>query len=161
MKTPKEIQDAFKERESKEIELHGTKYRFTVKDHLIEIRQMGKQQGGWQHHFIAELLSDGFLSFDIDTRGKDGGPNHDLYAAELVQLSLEYFKKTRGGIRGIHAQWVRNTNLTNYAQFIEKKNLGIEEAAKQTWTGKLAAKLGYKKCEYYSEDEDYIEFRFF
>ncbi|KRB89213.1 hypothetical protein ASE26_29170 [Duganella sp. Root198D2] len=87
----------------------------------------------------------GVLGFDI--RSAKGGTSWsnasgtDMFASAMIRLEQE--KVTVNAIRGT---WVEGTDSVNTAQYLHNlKTMSAQDAARNTWTGQMAAKYGYTK----------------
>lgn len=88
------------------------------------------------------------LSFDLLTKKKGfvrTKRHPDMFAAEFVAFAHQYFTRTHKGRPPLHYRtfWLPGTD--NYRQWLEARRSGLEgeEAARQTWTGRQAARLGF------------------
>jgi len=110
-----------------------------------------------RHHcgFRADVINK-FLIFSIYTKGFKGDcqqKHPDLFAAELLKSSFNYFKRQNTQINSVLCHWEAEAADT-YQQFInaldwdQNPEPSIDqqlEAAKQTWTAKQIASFGYTK----------------
>jgi len=104
--------------------------------------------------FRADVINK-FLIFAIYTKGFKGDrqlKHPDLFAAELLKSSFNYFKRQNTQIDSVLCHWEAETDT--YQQFINALDLdqnpepGIDQqlqAAKQTWTAKQLALFGFTK----------------
>ncbi len=108
-------------------------------------------------HFYATVNDNGVMELIIRTRGFDasegenGQTKHpDLFARELVIRSLQYFRERDLEITGVAGKWWLNATSDNGQQFSQNLAQGQSkaEAAAGTWTGKLAAELGFPQVKY-------------
>jgi hypothetical protein len=97
------------------------------------------------HGLIAFLKADGTLAFTVnsreDQRGTDGG-GRDMFIS-----AMKRFKQEGLEVKAIGAHWYGelgtrdSDNLNQYASSLRK--MPASDAAKSTWTGRLAAEFGF------------------
>ncbi len=106
-----------------------------------------------------QIDSDGFIHFDVYTKGYKGDPNlkhPDFFAKEFMQKAIAIFRKRGYRIRGFKSTWLNFGNFTsdNTLAYLSNKQAGMPaaEAALNTWSGKLAKSFGFKKVTQVEED---------
>lgn len=119
--------------------------------------------------FNAKVTPDNLISFSINNRNLRGNRDEkqpDIYPLELAKRAYKYFIEQGHAINGIAARWTKYRDgtslLDNYDQYfaylksLPKRGLlnlwkySEDEkmrAAKQTWTGKMAATLGFTEVD--------------
>lgn len=114
--------------------------RYPRKYYLYLDRQTGAS--------LNAVMVDGYMHFGILLRYR-GEKLSDVRGIDLVKQAVAHFGDS---VRGIHASW--NSRHTLLAYNLELFNqlthdgLSVEEAAKQTWTGRVAKELGFAKLEH-------------
>lgn len=100
-------------------------------------------------HLVAVLEDDGALSFSIWNRETRDGVSEVMHPAlepaKLFEMMLGHFGDRVQYLKG---NWIAGSNLdTNLNKFNlwtgPPHNLSLEEAAKKTWTARMAAKYGF------------------
>jgi hypothetical protein len=104
--------------------------------------------------FKAYREEDDLLALRIITKSGNPPQAHpDLYAAQLVRRSITYFEDLGFPIKRMRGRWLQRDNrkmFENYLQTITEGNIEEKhkhEAARSTWTGKLAQSLGFTEIE--------------
>lgn len=144
MKTTTELQGLLEAQSSidKPVLLEDHLYRIKIDSKEICI---GEPIGEVSRTYFKAEYNEGLQSilFSIHTRDTNGLPVPGLYASELFRLAVSYFE-SHFPVQQINALWIEGSS-DNYAQYQYGLNLGMsfEQAAVRTWTGKLAAKLGF------------------
>lgn len=89
---------------------------------------------------------------EIYTRNLKGERHPDFFAKKFLSYALEHFTQQGYKITVFDALWLKNKKpwgSINYTEF--KKNLKDgsqpKEAAKDTWTGRVMAELGFTEVE--------------
>jgi hypothetical protein len=108
-------------------------------------------------YFLACVLPEetDALHLDIKTKTADHPDRHpDLYASELVDRSLTYFHEQGFAINKLIGAWNKGDNYKAYRDYITKIILARDitdedkkNAARNTWTGRLAQSLGFTEIE--------------
>ncbi len=125
----------------------------------VQPRSMGiftlDQAGLAQRRFYGNVTHDGHIGMNIQNKGLYGNEDRhpDIYAGKIAERFLQYIKANGIDIHAIDGSW--RPSGDNYKMFIDylakvsqKKPLTADDqldAAKQTWTGRLATKLGYSE----------------
>ncbi|CAB3807808.1 hypothetical protein LMG28614_06674 [Paraburkholderia ultramafica] len=89
---------------------------------------------------LGELKGDGYLELGIYTKEA----NTTVRGSEVFEAILEEFRSGGDTVRGIRGLWYGEDNLATFNEFIQKK-MTPEEAAGETFTGKMAKRSGYPK----------------
>lgn len=103
-------------------------------------------------HFNASLTSGrtGIMQFSVRTEMADGETHPDLFAKRLLARTLIYFAESQP-ILGVNARW--HEDSVNYEQYtdaleyfcgIGDLNMIRRLAAKETWTARTLAHLGFR-----------------
>ncbi len=92
---------------------------------------------------IGELQKDGSLDLIFLLKDKENIHSKNLRGQEMFANIIEYFGPEK--IKKINGFWIKGDNLNAFNTSL-KNGLTFEEAAKQTWTGKQAAKYGYTEA---------------
>lgn len=92
------------------------------------------------------FVEDGYFRLVLRTRDQKN-PNArppDLFAQLFAQAAQQQFRENGKRINGFKAVWMKGSD--NYEDFQKnlKNNLSKNEAARMTWSGKLAKTLGYE-----------------
>lgn len=152
MKTANELQEILALRSDIDVPifLEGHKYRLVIgRQEIIISEPLGVIE---RTYFKAEYFSaTKTVSFAIHTRDSNNLPVPGLYARELFLLAISYFE-SHFPVQEIYSTWIEGSsdNYTQYQQGINAK-MSFEEAARNTWTGKIAVKLGFTKPVFISE----------
>lgn len=88
------------------------------------------------------------VKFDLKTKEESSSERHrDFFAAAFVESAIKFFETNKGPVRRWEAEWLQGSD--NYQQFynLQKQGLSSLEAARLTWTGQLATKLGFSLRE--------------
>jgi hypothetical protein len=101
-------------------------------------------------HFRADVDADGFVKFDVYTRGWRGNKSSrhpDFYATSLAKRCVDVFRSRGIEIHGMKSQWINkgpyaSQNASEYQENVDN-GMTPTEAAKHTWSGELAADLGF------------------
>jgi hypothetical protein len=104
--------------------------------------RFGDPQG--VHGLIVNVDKNGVLGFDI--RAPQGGSSFssasgtDMFLSAMQRLDQEGVQ-----VSAIRGTWVEGTDSVNSAQYLNNLNKGMlpQQAAANTWTGRLAASQGY------------------
>ena len=86
---------------------------------------------------------DGILGFEI--RAPQGGSmmsnasGTDMFVSGMQRLEAEGVK-----VNAIRGTWIENSDSVNAAQYLSNlKNMNPQQAAANTWTGRIAAKYNF------------------
>ena len=101
-------------------------------------------------------------SANIYTRKQTGERHPDFFAKNFLAFALSYFKNEGYPAARFKTRWVltkgEGWSSDNYLQFrrLIREGLVPEDAAKQTWTGKLLSELGFSELESIKRSDDEI-----
>lgn len=104
----------------------------------------------------------GTASANIYTRRKSGERHPDFFAKNFLAFALIHFKNEAYPVVRFEAKWIliegEEWGSDNYQQFrrLIREGLVPEDAAKQTWTGKLLSELGFSELESIKRSDDEI-----
>jgi len=123
-----------KSRSGKDITIQATKDYIRVNDAYYETpAQM------W-----ANLTPQGSLQLGIYTRSPDNGEIYhpDLYAGEFYDAAIEYFGDR---VTGIEGTWNSSSTNTKVVNELLLQGTSLENAIRETFTGRYAIKNGYSE----------------
>lgn len=103
-------------------------------------------------HQLEVTVHDGYLSFDVFTKGYNGDPearHPDLFAKDFIQQALTIFRQRGFEVRGLHSNWLNfsqhaSEDIARYDAHV-KAGWSQHDAALQTWCGQLAQRLGFTR----------------
>jgi hypothetical protein len=103
--------------------------------------------GNTQTHGCRMTVQNHVLRFDIRARGDRAtmGGGRDMFLSGWKRIRQDGIS-----IRRIKGNWLRGQDSTNFNSYINDRNvrgLSPEDAARNTWTGKIAAELGYTRIK--------------
>ncbi|MEP7166575.1 MAG: hypothetical protein ABI758_01190 [Candidatus Woesebacteria bacterium] len=149
--------------------ISGRALLFSVTKRHIEITD--KENTNFRFSATDDL---GNLYITVTTKGYEGDKEKrhpDLFAADLVKLSLTLFDKMNNDIKEWHATWTSeeegnpNDNYSEFERNLPQKDtytLGeLQNAAVNTWEGRLANELGFTKTaqvRYFPGISCYVDF---
>lgn len=97
---------------------------------------------------VVNVDKNGVLGFDVRA-SKDPNAFYDGSGIDMFSSSMQRLAQEGVPVNKIRGAWVEGSDSVNYAQFSQNLSAGMNpvDAAKNTWTGKLAAWYGYTKVE--------------
>lgn len=103
-------------------------------------------------HQLEVTVQDGYLSFDVFTKGYNGNPearHPDLYAKDFIKQALAIFRQRGFEVRGLQSDWLNfsqyaSEDIVRYEAHL-KTGWSQPDAALQTWCGQLAQQLGFTR----------------
>lgn len=102
----------------------------------------------------ADLTKHGIIRFGIYTRDSNGHPYHpDLYAHEFFDEAVEYFRRNQE-VNGIEGYWVGDSTNLQIVNKLIQQGLPLEEAIRQTFTGRNAINHGFPKINIILTEQD-------
>ncbi|OGH03028.1 MAG: hypothetical protein A2798_01190 [Candidatus Levybacteria bacterium RIFCSPHIGHO2_01_FULL_37_17] len=92
---------------------------------------------------VADVRNGNAIEFDLTSR-LNGYRHCDLYAGKFTKFALYNFDRLGWNIRFWQSGW--ENGFDNYNQFMQglERGLGIVDAAKNTWTGRIATSYGFE-----------------
>lgn len=117
-------------------------------------------------YYFRAFMRNGFIRYDIHAYDHYLQKHYPgLYAKELTERSISYFQQQKNDVIGIRARWNVFPGVSdNYEQYVDARNQGNkpENAALNTWTGKLALQHGFTHVYHVPSeiDDNYIDFLF-
>ncbi|MBI2031579.1 MAG: hypothetical protein HYT08_03090 [Candidatus Levybacteria bacterium] len=132
----------------------GSLLHYDIRRDSIEIED--EEFSGY--HVSAKVVEDTFIAA-VHTRRYITGERHpDLFARRFLIFAYEYFLSNGYEINTYSSYWIPSLDKfasTNYSQYSRmlKKGIDPEDAAKATWTGRLAGEFGFTEIESMAEDE--------
>jgi hypothetical protein len=126
-----------------------------VRERKIEVRST-EESYKWTR-FFGQVSYDGILGLNILNRGIfNNQPRHpDVYAAKLVERFVEFTGDNGYPVSAIDGRWLESgmnsKTFRNYLDTIaQEREISPQDeldAARMTWTGALAHRLGYANTE--------------
>ena len=111
------------------------------KDGSIDLDYLNPDNG---HGLLVNVDSKGVLGFEIRAEGDTTllGSGTDMFSSAMLRLEQEGVK-----VNAIRGAWERDSDSVNTAEYLQniKNGMPPEEAAANTWTGRIAARYGYTK----------------
>lgn len=102
----------------------------------------------------AKLTDDGIVEFGIYTRDSNGNPYHsDLYAHEFFYATVKYFQGNHE-VNGVEGYWIGDSTNLQVVNKLVQQGLPVEEAVRQTFTGRNAINSGFSKILITSIEQD-------
>lgn len=100
----------------------------------------------------AEVINNTFKASVFTRKFTTGGRHPDLFARKFLIFAYEYFSANGHEINSVAMYWIASIDKfssVNFNQYLEAFTNGSssEVAAKSTWAGKLAGKLGFTEVE--------------
>ena len=92
---------------------------------------------------MGDIGADGYVELAIYTKGLKS----TVRGGEVFKAILDKFQADGIGFKGVRGLWYEGDNLATFNDLI-KKGFTPEEAAAQTFTGKMAARSGYSKVRF-------------
>lgn len=121
----------------------GAKVECNIEDDTISIVDSNDQN----YRFVAFRNSAGKLTFEVRNKGWGNQKHPLIYPGRLLEESINYFDNQGFPVEKIEGHWQGEGELTdNYNQFHQtfRATNDQQEAARQTWTGRQAQKLGFE-----------------
>ena len=96
--------------------------------------------------FVAELENDGTIFLDTELVNARLGIRSHMHGRDLYDQMIQHFGLDR--ITGIRDVWSGGTNFSQFHTNLRNR-MSIEDAAFNTWSGRLAARYGFTKLASY------------
>lgn|SRR3989344_5726361 len=105
-------------------------------------------------HYIMHInLKGDTVAGEIHTRKKNGERHPDFFAKNFLAFALNHFAQQGYSVRRFKAMWAPvesgewgSDNYEDYQRLIQEGKTP-DEAAKETWTGKVLSQLGFVEVE--------------
>lgn len=95
------------------------------------------------NHGLVVSVVNGVLGFEIRAQGDASalGSGRDMFYSAMKRLESDGVE-----VNSIRGYWVKGTDSVNYQQYVDASGvMGKENAALNTWTGKIAQDYGFTK----------------
>jgi hypothetical protein len=106
----------------------------------IDVNYLDAEFG--EHGLNATIDENGRLSFEVRAQGDVSqlGSGTDMFASMMLRLNREGIQ-----VNGITGTWISGGDSVNASEFASNLEAGMtpENAALNTWTGRIAGKYGY------------------
>lgn len=134
----------------------GEKLGGNITKDLVVIASQ-KDSKNEQYIFVARRSKHDHDALELGIKTKIGNPpekHKDLYAKELAKKSIIYLEEQGTPITKIRGFWQEGDNFDAYQNYMDdirqtRPTTGKDQrdAARNTWTGKLAESLGFTEIE--------------
>lgn len=123
----------------------GQKVIYDIKPDQIELYDQTNNRLSMTCSFNREKEQ---VEFYLVTKDKENHRHPDMFAGKFIKACIEYLQKRGNVINHVLCHWSKS-QPTNLIQFIQnlKDGMSVEEAAKNTWTGKIVTELGFTQTE--------------
>lgn len=96
--------------------------------------------------FSAQLDQWGIFEFNAQLKNVELRTRSAYSGKKLFRRAIKHFGKRN--IAGIRGSWVFGDNLISFHTNVKEKRMSPEDAARNTWTGKMAAKYGFTEVQF-------------